>query len=302
MEFLPETQWRESDLESQAIDVVEAMLAPRSRLVGKTIRDAHFREKYGMSVLAIWHGDKEIITDLADVNLHFGDALLLQGPREHIAVMKDDTDLIVLASDEEAEITVPQKGRPALIIFFATLALAAFLPELTAAVMLGGALTMVLIRIITTEQAYSAIGWKSVFLVAGMLPMGEALSKTNAAGYAAEGLNTFLGGYGPYVLMAALFIVTTIATQMINGAVTAAIIGPVTVQLAHQTGVDPRPLIMAVAMACSMAFITPLSHAVNVLVMSPGGYNFRDYMKIGIPLAAILFVVVMAVLPIFWPL
>lgn len=301
MEFLPETEWRESDLESPAIDVVEAMLAPRSRLIGKTIRDAHFREKYGMSVLAIWHGDREVITDLGDEKLHFGDALLLQGPREKLHVMKDDPDIILLGSDEEAEITVPGKGRAALLIFFATLGLAAFLPELTAAIMLGGALAMVVVRIITTEQAYSAIGWKSVFLVAGMLPMGDALQKTNAAGYAAQGLLHLLGGYGPYILIAALFIVTAIATQMINGAVTAAIIGPVTVQLAHQTGVDPRTLIMAVAMACSMAFITPLSHAVNVLVMSPGGYNFKDYMKVGVPLTAVLFVVVMIVLPFAWP-
>lgn len=301
MEFLPETEWHESDLESTAIDVVEAMLPPRSRLIGKTIRDAHFREKYGMSVLAIWHGDREVITDLGDEKLHFGDALLLQGPREKLHVMKDDPDILLLASDEEVEITVPGKGRAALLIFFATLGLAAFLPELTAAIMLGGALAMVVVRIITTEQAYSAIGWKSVFLVAGMLPMGDALQKTNAAGYAAQGLLHMLGGYGPYILVAALFIVTAIATQMINGAVTAAIIGPVTVQLAHQTGVDPRALIMAVAMACSMAFITPLSHAVNVLVMSPGGYNFKDYMKVGVPLTAVLFVVVMIVLPLAWP-
>lgn len=301
MEFLPETEWHESDLESPAIDVVEAMLPPRSRLIGKTIRDAHFREKYGMSVLAIWHGDREVIMDLGDEKLHFGDALLLQGPREKLHVMKDDPDILLLASDEEVEITVPGKGRAALMIFFGTLGLAAFLPDLTAAIMLGGALAMVVVRIITTEQAYSAIGWKSVFLVAGMLPMGDALSKTNAAGYAAQGLLHMLGGYGPYIIVAALFIVTAIATQMINGAVTAAIIGPVAVQLAHQTGVDPRALIMAVAMACSMAFITPLSHAVNVLVMSPGGYNFKDYMKVGVPLTAVLFVVVMVVLPFAWP-
>jgi len=301
MEFLPETEWHESDLESQVIDVVEAMLPPRSRLIGKTIRDAHFREKYGMSVLAIWHGDREVITDLGDEKLHFGDALLLQGPREKLHVMKDDPDILLLASDEEVEITVPGKGRAALMIFFATLGLASFLPELTAAIMLGGALAMVVVRIITTEQAYSAIGWKSVFLVAGMLPMGDALQKTNAAGYAAQGLLHLLGGYGPYIIVAVLFIVTAIATQMINGAVTAAIVGPVAVQLAHQTGVDPRALIMTVAMACSMAFITPLSHAVNVLVMSPGGYNFKDYMKVGVPLTAVLFVVVMVVLPLAWP-
>lgn len=302
MEFLPASEWHETDLESRSIEVVEAMLSPRSRLIGKNLRDAHFREKYGMSVLAIWHNGEEIFTDLAEVKLHFGDALLLQGPRGKLSVISDDPDLILLMEEDESAVTVPGKGRVALTIFAATLILAAVFPNVVGEIMLGGALATVLTRIITTEQAYSSVGWKTVFLVAGMLPMGIALTKTNAAGIAAGGIFDTVGQLGPMPLVAAIFVATVLLTQMVNGAVAAAIVGPVAVSISQQAGIDPRTVIMAVAMATSMAFITPLGHAVNVLVMSPGGYSFRDYVKVGLPLTIILSIVVMIVLPLFWPL
>jgi di/tricarboxylate transporter len=302
MEFLPASDWHDSDLESRAVEVVEAMLAPRSRLIGETLRSAHFREKYGMSVLAIWRGDEEIITNLADISLAFGDALLLQGTRDKLAVLSIDDDLILLMSKEETAITVPNKGRAALMIFVATLVFAVILPDLTGAVMLGGALAMMLTGILTTEQAYSSINWKSVFLVAGMLPMGIALTKTNAAALMANGVVELLGGFGAIGLLAGLFIVTVLMVQAVNGAVVAAVIAPVAINVAKQSGINPRALAMGVALATSMAFITPLGHAVNILVMSPGGYNFRDFIKVGLPLTLILFVVVMIFLPIFWRL
>ncbi|MEP7214567.1 MAG: SLC13 family permease [Acidobacteriota bacterium] len=302
MEFLPAAEWTEEDLESNAVEVVEAMLAPRSRLIGKTLREAHFREKYGMSVLAIWRGDQEKILDLPDVRLVFGDALLLQGSRSRLSVLSDDPDIILLMSGGEAAITVPNKGVAAILIFFATIILAIGFPNLTGTIMLGGALAMLLTGIMTTEQAYASIGWKSVFLVAGMLPMGLALSKTNAAGLMGGAVVDILGQYGPMFLLGGLIVLTVLLTQAINGAVTAAIVGPIAIHVAQQAGINPRSMVMAVALATSMAFITPLSHAVNVLVMSPGGYNFKDFLKVGIPLTVILFVVVMIVLPVFWPL
>jgi di/tricarboxylate transporter len=300
MEYLPESEWRESDLESRAVEIVEAMISPRSRLIGKTLREAHFRDRYGLSVLAIWRGDEEMFTYLADIELAFGDALLLQGSRDKIALAIDDPDLILLVSRDEAEITVPGKGRAALLIFVATILLAIAIPDLTAAIVLGGALGMMLTGIISTEQAYSSIGWKSVFLVAGMLPMGIALTKTNAASLAAVKILEVFGGHGSLVLISGMFIVAVVLTQLINGAVAATIIGPIAIQIAHQAGVDPRAMVMGVAMATSMAFITPLSHAVNVLVMSPGGYSFKDYLKVGLPLSLLLFVVAIACLDMFW--
>jgi di/tricarboxylate transporter len=302
MEFLPAPKWSERDLESRAVEVVEAMLSPRSRLIGETLRESHFREKYGMTVLAIWRGDKEIITDLADVKLAFGDALLLQGTRERLSVLSGDPDLILLMSKEETAITVPNKGRAALMIFVATLVLAVILPDLTGAIMLGGAIAMMLTGILTTEQAYSSIGWKSIFLVGGMLPMGIALTKTNAADLMAQYVVAFLGGYGALALLAGLFLITAMLTQAVNGAVAAVVLGPVAINIAQQTGINPRALAMGVALATSMAFITPLGHPVNVLVMSSGGYKFRDFVKVGLPLSIILFVAVMIFLPLFWRL
>jgi di/tricarboxylate transporter len=302
MEHLPVSEWHESDLESRAVEVVEAMLTPRSRLIGETLRSAHFREKYGMSVLAIWRGDNEIVAELADVPLAFGDALLLQGTRDRLALLSDDADMILLMSKEDIAITVPNKGRAALMIFVATLVLAVILPDLTAAIMLGGALLMMLTGILSTQQAYQAISWKTVFLVAGMLPMGIALTKTNAAALMANWVVSTLGVFGTIGLLAGLFLLTTLLVQAVSGAVIAAVLAPVAINVAQQTNSNPRALAMCVALATSMAFITPLGHAVNILVMSPGGYSFRDYVRIGLPLTVILFVVAMIFLPLFWSL
>ncbi len=299
MEFLPTSRWQESDLRSAVVTVVEAMLAPRSRLIGETLRDANFREKYGLNVLAIWRRDSEITLGLADESLQFGDAILLQGRIERIRLAASDPDLIVLTPKDETA-TVQGKGKAALMIFVLTLFLAATTPAMTGPIMLGGALVMMLTGILTTDQAWSSMGWRSVFLVAGMLPMGIALSKTNAAAWLASHLVAAIGGYGSLALLASLFLVTALLVQTVNGAVVATVMGPLAISIAEQSGIDPRALAMGVAVAASMAFITPLGHPVNVLVMAPGGYSFRDFVRVGLPMAAILFVVSMTFLYLFW--
>ncbi len=300
MEFLPSSDWQDEDFRSGAVEVVEAMLAPRSRLIDQTLRTAHFREKYGMTVLAIWRGDQEILIDLSDVPLQFGDALLLQGTRQKMSILGDSADLILLVPKDVQEITVPNKGLAALLILIATLTIAIIEPQITGAVMLGGALAMMLTGILTTQQAYSSISWTTVFLVAGILRLGIALTKTNAAGIMADGIISVIGPFGTPALLAGLILLTMFLVQAMNGAAVAAVIGPIAINIAQQAGINPRALTMGVALATSMAFITPLGHPVNILVMSPGGYKFRDFVKIGLPLVLILFVVLMIFLPIFW--
>lgn len=301
-EILPSRDWREQDLESAAIVVVETVLAPRSRLIGQTLRQAHFREKYGMTVLALWRGGRQRRTGLADLSLQFGDALLLQGPRERLSVLHTESDLIVLDNEPEEVSLVPGKGRLALIIMVATLALATINSALVAEVMLGGALLMVLAKVLNMDQAYQAVEWKSIFLIAGMLPLGIAITKTGAAALLAHWLITFLGPAGPLALLAGLFILTTLLTQAMNGAAVAAIMAPIAIETAQNLGIDPRSLAMGVALATSMAFITPLGHAVNILVMGPGGYRFHDYFRVGLPLTLLLFFVIILLFPLFWPL
>ncbi len=167
---------------------------------------------------------------------------------------------------------------------------------------LGGALAMMLAGVLTMDQAYLAIEWGSVFLVAGMLPMGIAMTKTGAAALLANGLITLLGPAGPLALLAGLFVLTTLLTQAMHSAAVAAVVAPIAIRAAQRIGADPRALAMGVALATSMAFLTPLGHPVNMLVMGPGGYRFRDYVKVGLPLTLLLFVVVMLMLPVFWPL
>ncbi|MGQ9734235.1 MAG: SLC13 family permease [Candidatus Bipolaricaulia bacterium] len=303
LEILPPREWHERDLEAPAVVMVEAVLAPRSGLIGQSLRQAHFREKYGMSVLGIWRGDRPIRTGLSDLPLQFGDALLLQGPRERLAVLRAEPELILSGNELEEAVPLPGgKGWLALAIMALTLLGAAISRPAVGEIMLGGALAMILAGVLTMDQAYRAIDWKVVFLVAGVLPLGLATVKTGAATKLASGLLSLLGGAGPLALLAGLGLLTFLLSQAINGAAVAAIVAPVAIQAAQQSGADPRAFAMGVALATSMAFLTPLGHPVNMLIMGLGGYRVRDYVKVGLPLALLLLGVMLLLLPLFWPL
>jgi di/tricarboxylate transporter len=303
LEILPPRQWREGDLESSSVVVVEAVLAPRSSLLGQTLRTSRFRDKYGMAVLGIWRQGRPVRVHLGDLPLQFGDALLLQGPRERIALLTTEPDLIVLAGEaERGPAPKPEKSRVAIGIMAVTLLLATLNPVLIGEIMLAGALVMVVGRLLTMDQVYSAIEWRTIFLVAGLLPLGLAMEQSGAAALLAERLVAWLQPFGPLALLAGLALLAVLLVQVINGAAVASVITPVAIQAAQQTGLDPRALAMGVALACSMAFMTPLGHAVNILVMGPAGYRFSDFFRIGLPLTVVVFTVMMILLPAFWPL
>lgn len=303
LEILPAPAWHNTALESEEITVAEVVLAPRSMLLGQTLRAARFREKYGMAVLGIWRAGRPIRTNLGDLPLAFGDALLVQGPRVRIPLLRTEPDLVLLnGGAAERPVVTSRKRWLAPGIMLAALILAAFNTSLIGEIMLGAALLMTLVGILTLDQAYGAIEWRSVFLVAGMLPLGLAMTKSGAAGLLADRLIAALGPAGPVALLAGLCLLTTLLTQAMNGAAVATVVAPIAIRAAQQTGLDPRALAMGVALASSMAFLTPLGHPVNVLVMGPGGYRFRDYLKVGWPLTLLLLGVIMLLLPILWPL
>jgi len=303
LEILPPRRWTEGDLETSAVVVVEAVLAPRSGLLGQTLRTSRFRDKYGMAVLGIWRQGRPIRTHLGDLPLQFGDALLLQGPRERIPLLATEPDLLVLADESErGPAPKPDKAGLAVGIMAVTLLLATLNPVLVGEIMLAGALLMVVARLLTMDHVYNAIEWRTIFLVAGLLPLGLAMAESGAAALLAERLVAWLAPFGPLALLAGLALLAVLLTQVINGAAVASVITPVAIQAAQQTGLDPRALAMGVALACSMAFMTPLGHAVNILVMGPAGYRFSDFFAIGLPLTIVVFVVMMVLLPVLWPL
>jgi di/tricarboxylate transporter len=302
LQILPSPPKPEQITEDRDVALFEAILSPRSALIGQTLKAALLREKYMMNVIAVWRAGRPIRTRLTDLTLQFGDSLLLQGPRDRLRVLHSNPDLIVLTSKELEEISHPSKAWLAMAIMGITLVLAAFSGAMIGEVILAGAIAMVLFGILNMDQAYQAIEWKSIFLVAGMLPLGIAMSKTGAATLLAENISNLLGPAGPYALLAGVFILVILFTQVINGAVVAAILAPVGIAIAQKSGFDPRSMAMLVALGSSMAFMTPLGHPVNILVMGPAGYRFRHYLKVGAPLTILLFLVIMLLLPIFWPI
>jgi len=303
LEILPKpaTDYQEVDLESASITILEVVLSPRSNLIGRTLRESRFRDKYGMSVLAIWNSERIIRTRLGEHVFAFGDALLIQGLRDNLSMLRLNPDLIVLKNGGEKVRKYSNKGGLALAIFGITLLVATFGPFSIGEVMLAGAITMIIFRVLTMEEAYRVIDWRIIFLVAGMLPLGIAMTKTGVTALLATTLTNLLHPYGPTALLFGLLILTVILSQAMKGAAVSAVIVPVAIQAAVQFNVDPRAMTMGVALATSLAFVTPLGHPVNILMMGPGGYRFKDFFKIGLPLTIILFIVIMIFLPMAWP-
>ncbi|MCG6878017.1 MAG: anion permease [Deltaproteobacteria bacterium] len=288
-------------LVSDKVGMVETILSPHATLAGKTLRQLHFREKFGLNVLAIFRRGRAHATNLRDMALDFGDALLLYGPREKLNVLGKENDFIVLT--QSAQEAPRLKKAP----LSSTLMAATFVPVILGwvpiyiATVIGAAL-MVLFRCLTMEEAYRAIEWKAVFLIAGMFPLGTALDQSGAAKFLAEGVVSAVGPYGPTVVMLALLVLTFLATCVIPTAALVLLLAPIILNASQQMGITPYGFMMAMAMAASASFMTPISHPANILVMGPGGYRFKDYMKVGGLLTLVVLIIIMVVVPIFWPL
>jgi di/tricarboxylate transporter len=299
---LPPRLWRERDLESRSVVLVEAVLSPRSDLIGRTLGETRFRDRYGMAVIALWRAGRSLRTNLTDLPLELGDGLLLQGDRSRLPVLRAEPDLIVLDRGLDEPPPSRRRGRLALLVMLATFVIAATNRFGVGEVMLGGALVMILIGTISMDDAYQAIEWRSVFLVAGMLPLGTAMTKTGAADLITQGLLNVLGSAGPMALLAGLVGLAILLTQAMNGAAVSAVVAPIAIQTAQRMHADPRAFAMGVALATSVAFLTPLGSPVNVLVMGPGGYSFKDYRRVGLPLTLLLFALILGLFPWIWPL
>ncbi len=289
-----------SEIESAEVGLVEVVLSPHTTLVGKTLREIHFRVKYGLSVLAIWREGKAYYSNLGEMALRFGDAMLLHGARERIHLLGSEPDFLVL-TEEAQEAPRTNKALLAVLIMIVVLLPVIFgLVPIAIMVVVGVAL-MVLTGCLTMDEAYRAIEWKAVFLIAGMIPLGIAMQNTGAASFVATWMVDLLGVYGPTVVMAGLYVLTSLASQVMPNPAAAVLLVPIALNTAGDLGVSPYPMAMTVAVAASAAFLSPVAHPANLLVMGPGGYHFSDYIKVGLPLTLVVLVVVILVLPIFWP-
>ncbi|PTN33953.1 SLC13 family permease [Desulfonatronum sp. SC1] len=289
-----------AELESQQVAVTEVLLSPRTSLAGKTLADLMFRDQYGVSVLAVWRKGRAHRTGLQDLPLQFGDALLVHGPRRSLEAIARNPDFLVL---DQAAAQAPrmEKAPVAVLIMLCVVLSAVFglLPIAIAA--LVGSTLMVLLKCISMDEAYRAIEWKVVFLIACMLPLGVAVENTGAAQVGAQALISVVGDLGPRWVVAALFLVTVLGTQVIPTAALVVLMAPVALTTAETMAISPQLLMMTVAMSASSSYASPLSHPAHLLVMSPGGYRFVDYMKLGVPLTIISMLVCVWLLPVLFP-
>ncbi len=297
-EYLRDEQpaWALSDLA-----VVEATLAPRSGLEGKSIADIRFRQRYGIEVLGVWRGDRAFRSHLADVQLQIGDALLLQGPGRQIDQLRRDPDFLILTG-EGATGRRYAKGPLALAIVAACLGLVIFgvLPIAIGALL--AAALMVFTGCLLPQEVYRDVNWRVLIMLGGTIALGTAMQKTGAAPWIAQTLIEPVAQLGPVPLLAALFLTSSLLSISTSNVAAAVLMSPLALHVATRLHYQPRALLMTVLLGVSTAFITPFAHQANLIVMGPGNYRFVDYVKVGALLTVVVFVVTMVALPVIWPL
>ncbi len=291
----------EPEPQRSAFEFAEAVLAPSSSLRCKTLQEIDFRSRFGLAVLAVRRRGATLFERLGDVSIDFGDSLLLQGPVDKINLLRHEPDFLLLDMPP-LETRRTQKAPVAVAILLGVLAVAAigWLP--VSAAMFIGALLMVLSGTLTMDEAYRSIDWKSIFLIAGMLPLGLAMQSTGTAQLLADQIVALVGDWGPLAVMMGIYLITGLVTQVISNAAAAVLAVPIAIDAALRLGGDPRAFVMATVIAASTSFLMPIGHQVDVLVFGPGGYRFADYARVGVWLNLLLFILTALVLPLIWPL
>jgi di/tricarboxylate transporter len=283
------------------VELAEVVVGPRAPAIGKTLKQLHFRAKFGLTAVALWREGRSYRTNVGDFPLEAGDALLMTGAPARVGQLAAEPGFIVLDTPE-APAAPGRKALWAALITAAVLLISAVGWVPTAEAMLAGAAALVLAGCISMDDAYRAVEWRVVALIAGLLPIGTALVETGLGERLGAALTGSLAAYGPLALVAGLYLVAVAVTQLVGGQVAALIVGPVAVSAALQAGVNPQAVAVAVAMACSVSFLTPIAHPVNVLMMGPGNYRFGDFFRVGLGQAAVAFATMLAVMPLAWPL
>ena len=296
-----EPELKLEQLDSNDFHLVEATLAPRASIAGRTLRDIRFRDRYGFTALAIWRQGEVLTERLIDVKLKFGDTLLLKGPRTHLPGLQEGNEFLVLEPvamelrrREKAWLAV---GTMAFVLLLTTF----FNLHISTALVIGSVL-MILTGCLTMDEAYQSVEWRSVFLIAGMLPLGLAMENTGTARFLADQLVNLLGAMGPLAILAGIYILAGLITEPMSNAAATVLMVPIAIDVAVELGASPHAFVLATVIGASTSFLTPVGHQANVLVFGPGGYRFLDFTRVGWLLNVVILIVTLIFLPMLWPL
>jgi di/tricarboxylate transporter len=314
IEIKADLQLGAPDLQDANVRIAEALVTAQSDLAGSTLREADFRLRSGLSVLAIYRAGQTLQEALGDVVLRIGDLLLVQGPSERVTAVQKDTGLEILG-EVGGTFFNPRRGFLTIGLFVLAVFLSTIrdmpavvhmlpswlvLPPLSIA-LLATAVAVVLLGFISVEKAHEFIDWRLLILIGGMTAFGTAMEKTGAAEWLAHHIVNIAGPFGPRGVLAGFFILTILLTQPMSNAAAALVVLPVAISAAHQMNVDPRTFSIGVMLAASISFIAPFEPSC-ILVYGPGKYRFMDFVKTGLGLTVVLCVVVLLLLPVFWPM
>ncbi len=283
------------------VALLEILPAPRSHALGHTLKELDFRRHYGFTAVALRRLDRSYRTNVGDFTLQHGDSLLVIGPRERVKSMQGSPNFVALQPDLSDQ---PMDRRQVGIVVSAVLGgiAASILGIPVYLSMLFAALVVLLTGIITTEEAYRSVEWQAVFLIAGMYTVSLAMIQTGLANRLGSGLIHLAEPFGPLGLAAGAYILSSLLTQIMGGQVTALVSGPVAISAAISMGASPQAVAVATAIGCSASFLTPMAHPVNILMIAPANYNFRDFFYIGWRLTLISFITLLAGMLLFWKL
>ena len=292
----------DAGLINQEVGIAEVLLPPRSSLLGKTIVEANFGRRYKLTVLGIFGPSAQEKLDVRSTQLRFGDILLVQGQWKHILALRESRRDFVVMGQPEAMLAAPARRRApvALAIMLGMLLLMIGEVFPLAATAMLAALMVILTGCLTIDDAYEAIDWKSIVLIAGMLPMSIALEKVGLVSVAAEALTMGLGALGPRTVLLILFLATSLFTQVLSNTATTVLIAPIALEAAVSLGLRPEAFLMGVAVAASMAFASPVASPANTLVMGAGEYQFSDYLRVGLPLIGLMALISVILLPLLF--
>ena len=280
-------------------EFVQAVVAPRSELIGRTLSRINFQRRYGAVVVGLWRKDGWLDQEIAKVRLRANDLLVLEGDAESLATVANDPAFLMLVPFH-GDSKPRQRAWAAGLIMLATILLAAFNLMTIEMAALTGAVAVILARCINIRQAYSSIEVRIFVFIAGAIPLGVAMQKTGTATMLAGWLQHAVGGWPERLILLALFAMVAVITQFMSDSATTAVFAPVAVALAQALGRAPEPFVVTVAMASVVAFLTPIGHHGNLLVYGPGRYKFGDFVKVGTPLTILAALVVVILAPVIW--
>jgi di/tricarboxylate transporter len=287
----------QNDLSSTMSGSMEAVVAPRSEFIGKTLKQVHFWEQYQVNPLALYRSDQVYVSGISDMELRSGDTLLLQGPWERFQILQEKRDLIF--TTPIAEVLKPEKAFAAGLWLVVSLVMIIVFKMQLSVCLMTGAFGMILTRVLNIDEAYAAVDWRTIFLLAGLIPLGIATEKSGTAAWIAQTVLGLIGDVSPLGLMTAIAVLATFFTLVISNVGATVLMVPLVVNMAMAAGADPRMAALVVGLATSNSFILP-THQVNALYMGPGKYRSVDFMKAGGVMTIVFIVILLVMLSLFY--